>query len=301
MGQPQTLNRSPVLPRSEKNPAGGTRQVAQAKKAFDLGLARLKKQLFLVLDGLPSEELAPIRVNKKYYYMIDPEQLLQTATNLFEQAMGGVGKAYTDQAQAAYRGGAATAESSLRTLLDDTSTFTKPLQGVPFIQRIAYVKARVFEEMKGFLGDTASRLGVVLLEELADGNSIAAIKSRLIEEFSIASSRAETIARTEVIGALRRGRIEQTEVTAAELGVDVGLMWYSALSPTTRQSHAERHGKVYSPDEVRDFYTEDGNGINCKCAQVEVILKKDGTPLQQKLVAREADRRKNFLKEEADE
>lgn len=213
--------------------------------------------------------------------------------------MGNVSQAYTGQAYAAYQAGAATGERSVRTILDDTKDLTKELAGVPFLQRAAFVRARVFEEMKGFLGDQAGRLGAVLLEGLADGESIATIKTKLVEEFSLSTSRAETIARTEVIGALRRGRIEQAEAVAEELGVEMGLMWFSALSPTTRQSHAERHGRVYTSDEVRDFYSEDGNGINCKCAQVEVVMK-DGVPLQQKLISKEADRRKAFFKEEAE-
>lgn len=271
--------------------------MAAAKKAFDKGLDQFKRRVFRTLDDLPSEERAPIRVNKKYFYLIDPEQLLQTVQSLFRQAMGDTPKAYSDQAKAAYQGGAATAERSLRTILDDSTDLTKPLVGTPFLQRVAYVKARVFEEMKGFLGTTGARLGSVLLEGLADGDSIVVIKSRMIEEFGIASSRAETIARTEVIGALRRGRTDQAEAAAAELGIEIQMMWFSALSPTTRQSHAERHGQTYTPDEIRDFYSEDGNGINCKCSQVEVIMK-DGKPLQEKLVARETDRRKAFLKEE---
>lgn len=229
--------------------------------------------------------------------MIDPDQLSFTVRELFDQQMGEVSRAYTGQAYTAYQAGAATAERSVRTILDDTKDLTKELAGVPFLQRAAYVRARVFEEMKGFLGDQAGRLGAVLLEGLADGESIATIKSRLVEEFSLSASRAETIARTEIIGAMRRGRTEQAEATAEELGVEIGLMWFSALSPTTRQSHAERHGRVYTPDEVRDFYSEDGNGINCKCAQVEVVMK-DGKPLQEKLISRETQRRETFLKAE---
>lgn len=287
-----------MVPRSDKNPAGGSRQVQEAVKAFKKNLARFKEKVFRLLDELPSEERLPIRVNaKRYFYLVDPDQLSLTVRELFEQQMGNTSRAYADQAYEAYKAGAATAERSVRTILDDTRDLTKELTGVPFLQRAAYLKARVFEEMKGFLGDAAGRLGSVLLEGLADGDSIAVIKSKLGEEFDLTVSRAETIARTEVIGALRRGRIEQAEATAEQFGVEIGLMWFSALSPTTRQSHAERHGKVYAPDEVREFYAEDGNGINCKCAQVEVVMK-DGKPLQEKLVSREAKRRETFLKEE---
>jgi len=283
---------------------GGSRQVAASVGAYKRRLADFRATLFGMLDEMHAEVVevpsasTEIQVNAvRYMYQVDPARLTETVRTLFENLVGAhVAGDFATQAQASYQAGAATADRSLRTLLDDTRDLTRLLRESPFLQRVAFVKARVFEEMKGFTSDTASRLGAVLMEGLADGRSIAHIKSVLAKEFGVSVGRARTIARTEVIGALRRGRIEQAQSTAEELGVEIGMMWFSALSSTTRVTHAERHGKVFTPAEVKQFYTEGGNAINCKCSQVEVIMK-DGKPLQQKLVGREDERRRAYLKE----
>lgn len=296
-----------MLPRSSKNPAGGSRGVSQAIRSYEGKLSVFRKRLFDLLDTIPVEETgvpepeADLVVNaKRYLYQVEPTRLLETVRALFEQVVGGAAEGMASAARSAYTEGAATAERSMRTLLDDTRDLTRTLSDNPFLQRAAFVKARVFEEMRGFVGETASKLGSTLLEGMLDGKSIASIKATLRDEFKISTRRAETIARTEVIGALRRGRVEQAEATAEQFGVQVGLMWFSALSDTTRKSHADLHGKVLTPDEVKAFYTEDGNAINCKCSQVEVLMK-DGKPIQEKLVARETARRKSYLKEEGND
>jgi hypothetical protein len=38
-----------------------------------------------------------------------------------------------------------------------------------------------------------------------------------------------------------------------------------------------RHGKVYTTEQVRDFYAENGNRYNCYCSQIPVLLNDDGS------------------------
>ena len=57
------------------------------------------------------------------------------------------------------------------------------------------------------------------------------------------------------------------------------MLWTSALLPTTRPTHAARNGKVYTTDEVRDFYGKNGNRYRCHCGQTECLLDSDGNPI----------------------
>lgn len=265
---------------------------------FDRRSKLFRRRVETILDALPVEEMetAPLVVNatRRYLYKIDPAQLVSTVSRLYEELVGPGAEAFAARAREAYAAGTLEGRRVMKTLLDDTRELTAPLREAPFLRRVSYVQARVFEEMKGFNGDAGAQLGKVLLEKLSDGKSIRDTKKALVEQFALTRVRAERIARTELIGALRRGRVDEAQETAEKFGVEVGLMWVSALSPTTRLSHAEMHGKILTPDEVRQFYTEDGNAINCKCAQVEVILK-DGKPLQEKLVSQETAKRAAFI------
>jgi hypothetical protein len=77
---------------------------------------------------------------------------------------------------------------------------------------------------------------------------------------SMCRCRAKTIAQTEQVGALRQAQWNETDWAADRLGLNTGLLWLSALKPTTRWWHASRHGKVYTTEEVRDFYAETATG-----------------------------------------
>lgn len=97
------------------------------------------------------------------------------------------------------------------------------------------------------------------------------------KRLDVSMGRAKTIAQTEQVGALRQAQWNETDWAADRLGMNTGLLWLSALKPTTRSWHASRHGKVYTTEEVRDFYAENGNRYNCYCSQIPVLLNDDGS------------------------
>lgn len=96
------------------------------------------------------------------------------------------------------------------------------------------------------------------------------------KRLDVSMGRAKTIAQTEQVGALRQAQWNETDWAADRLGLNTGLLWLSALKPTTREWHQARHGKVFTTEEVRDFYAENGNRYNCYCAQVPALLDEDG-------------------------
>lgn len=96
------------------------------------------------------------------------------------------------------------------------------------------------------------------------------------KRLDVSMGRAKTIAQTEQVGALRQAQWNETDWAADRLGLNTGLLWLSALKPTTREWHRARHGKVFTTEEVRDFYAENGNRYNCYCAQVPALLDENG-------------------------
>lgn len=156
------------------------------------------------------------------------------------------------------------------------------LSSRPYFDRIARVRMRAFEEMEGFTAAMRSDLRRTLADGAARGISPRRIASQIRERISVSESRAQKIARTEIGTAFRDSRRELAEDSRDRLGLDIRLQWISALAPTTRPSHAERHLNFYTPEEVADFYAEDGNSINCLCAQQEVIITPSGDVLGQR-------------------
>jgi len=157
---------------------------------------------------------------------------------------------------------------------------------------IGNIYGRVFNEMSGFSGETATDLARVLSESVMLGESARKAKSRIAQRFSVASSRAERIARTEINRAYTVARTKTAQIVAKDLDITVNVIHRSSLMPTTRSWHASRHGKIYTPQEQDDWWSEGANRINCLCSIGEVVVGKDGKPRSRGLIEKLEKQRK---------
>lgn len=89
---------------------------------------------------------------------------------------------------------------------------------------------------------------------------------------------------SEQIHAMRMAGLDQDEAMARRFGTRFRMMQMSALKPDTRASHAERHGKLFTPAEIREWYAQDGNAHGCRCTFVKVLLDPYGKPLVPALI-----------------
>jgi len=84
----------------------------------------------------------------------------------------------------------------------------------------------------------------------------------------------------------RMRRLDQEELSAKKFGSKQLYMHLSALSPTTRKSHAERHGKLFTAKQVREFWSDPSNIEGCKCGVVVVLVDDLGKPIVPQLLDR---------------
>lgn len=166
------------------------------------------------------------------------------------------------------------------------SSLVDLLRGQAYGRRVAMARARAFEEMKSLSGRVKADMARVLADGIGRGLGPRDIAKNLRDQAGIETRRANRIARTEVSMALRRAKWDEEAEAKADLGLKTKLMHFSALSPTTRRSHAVRHGRLYTDEQVREWYSQDGNGINCKCSQTAVLVDDDGKPLNPAVVER---------------
>lgn len=284
---------NPTLP-NPKNPVGQVSRIRKASSAVARNLAAVMRWLFEEIDRIPKTTVTVSAVagsdiianDSTYQYQVDLANL-QRITREIAMRLGLHDKAVVDQVLAAYEDGTAQTIANLSLITDEyTRTVTQVLNSVPYFKRTAIIGARVFEEMQGFTGQTAADLSRVLYEGVLNGQNPRALKKTLSARFDVSAGRAERIARTEITGALRRATWDESQDARERLGIETGMLWFSALSPSTRATHAARHGKVYTAQEVREFYSVDANGVNCKCSQKPVLLNADGTPRNPKFIER---------------
>ncbi|WP_413773288.1 phage minor head protein [Enterobacter hormaechei] len=156
------------------------------------------------------------------------------------------------------------------------TTLQQLLSSPGYLNQVAAARLTTFSDWK-VISDTArGDLANIITDAVARGVNPRETASVISKRLDVSMSKAKNIAQTEQVGALRQAQWNETDWAAERLGLNTGLLWLSALKPTTREWHRARHGKVFTTEEVRDFYAENGNRYNCYCAQVPALLDDNG-------------------------
>lgn len=282
-------NGNPILPSSRSNPVGQVRRIREASRAWGRHIQGVRQWLAGEFAKIPREFIRTNHLHaNRYEYAIDLTELRRIIREM-ERRLGSDAPRVmmVNRVMAAYEEATADSVVNLSRITDEyTRTVTQVIRSAPYQRRVALIRARVFEEMEGFAGDTARELGRVLSQGIENGLNPRDITGDLSERFGVSRSRAERIARTEITQAHRRGRLDEATEAQERLGIQTKMLWLSALSPTTRENHAARHGNLYTQDEVREFYSDSGESINCKCSQVETLVDDRGNPATPDVVRR---------------
>lgn len=274
-----------ILPRNYQDPTGADALERRAMKDFARRMNKISKAYKAALDKIPSS----LAVNARYEYQLNPTLLsiiLNDASYLVDQVLldgneyglwfyeyvdlaaeKGTGQSFANLSQQslAY---AAGRESLASILASD-----------PYQHRMALVHARVFEEMKGLTAEVKRDMARVLTDGVGRGLNPREVARNLTGQVGIEKRRANRIARTEVTTALRRAKWDEDNEAQELYGLKTRLLHISALSPTTRQTHAARHAHLHTNEEVREWYAKDANSINCKCSQQSVLVDDKGDPV----------------------
>lgn len=169
-----------------------------------------------------------------------------------------------------------------------------------FQRRVGLLHSRVFNNMKGLTDSSKTDLAESLARSMAAGKGIREVTKDVMARVDVTESRAWRIARTETLQAYRSATATETDELNEDVYSDsdwiMEQLWWSALSNTTRRTHARKHGQVLNTEEVRSFYAVDGNSINCLCSQSPILTNtKTGEIIQQELVDKMEERRDKYL------
>lgn len=283
----------PLLPRNINDPTG---QDSRERKC----IAEFERRNKLILKGLKAilnrQHYTVITLNavgfeqKRYQFNIDEfmyDSIGDEIDNLIDRIIleGGDDKRLwlsSGFVEPAYQQGTAMAHANLA-LQSAAYKLSRPqlfdiLISEPYRRRLGYIRAREFEEMKAYSAGMKNRFRTLLLDGMAQGLNPEDIAVRMSEQTGTDIVSARRIARTEITTALRRSRLDESEDAMQRLGLNIRMMQISALSATTRLSHALRHAKLFTITEMRDWMSTSPNMINCKCTFVEVMVDDDGAP-----------------------
>lgn len=149
----------------------------------------------------------------------------------------------------------------------------------PYVERLATAKFKSYEHWTGLASEQRADLAQLIGRAVSDGLNPKAARRLISDRLGVGMAKALAYAQSDITDTLRMARVAESERAKDEFGIETALLWTSALIPTTRTWHATRHGKVFTPDEVRAFYAENGNRYNCHCATTECLLDAKGEPI----------------------
>jgi len=302
----QTRIGTPIVPRNKADPTQSSRQVSRMFNDIEdryLNIKRRLKELFdQRLSGRQREtngerswmmcnndgaepSLYQVNAGKFIYDMNAAElaSLLQVVQTILDDALldGGSQNLWAmDYVTAEYERGTLNAYTNLSVqspVYASQTTLMQLLSSPAYQNQIASAYISTYSDWKGISDTARADLANVIAESIGRGVNPRETASIISKRLDVSMAKAKTIAQTEQVGALRQAQWNETDWSADRLGLNTSLMWLSALKPTTRSWHAIRHGKVYSTEEVRDFYASNGNRYNCYCSQIPVLLNTDGS------------------------
>lgn len=321
----QTRIGTPIVPRNKADPTQSSRQVSRMFNDIEDRYLNIKRRLKALFDqrltGQQREvnakrswmmcnnegtepSLYQINAGKFIYDMTAAElaDLLQVVQSILDDELldGGSQNIWAmDYVITEYDRGTLNAFTNLSVqsqVYASQTTLQQLLSSPGYLNQISAARLTTFSDWK-VISDTArGDLTNIITDAVARGVNPRETASVISKRLDVSMSKAKTIAQTEQVGALRQAQWNETDWAADRLGLNTGLLWLSALKPTTRSWHASRHGRVYSTEEVRDFYAENGNRYNCYCSQIPVLLNDDGSIFNEGLADKLAKERKIWNK-----
>lgn len=316
---------TPIIPRSKVDPTQSARPVSRMFQDIEGRYLDIKRRLKMVFDqrltgrqwevngerswlmcNNEGAEPSLYQVNAgTYIYDMTAAQLadlLQIVQTILDDALldGGSQNLWAlDYVAAEYERGTQQAFTNLSVqspVYASQTTLLQLLSSPAYQNQIASAYISTYSDWKGISDTARADLASVIADAIGRGINPRETASIVSKRLDVSMSRAKNIAQTEQVGALRQAQWNETDWAADRLGLKTGLLWLSALKPTTRWWHAAEHGKVKTTEWVREFYSRDGNKYHCYCGQIPVLLNDDGSIFNKGLAEKLAAERKQWPK-----
>lgn len=150
----------------------------------------------------------------------------------------------------------------------------------PYRASLASAQVSNFSTIKSLSDRTAAQVLQRINSGIQAGETPAFITNDISERFDVARSNAKRIADTEINKSYTNAKMDATRILADRTGLRAGVIHISALTPTTRSTHAARHGNAYTVADQQQWWDEGSNRINCKCSIQSVLIDSQGRVVQ---------------------
>lgn len=292
--------------KTKQDPTGQARSRNQGTRALRSRLRNSEKVIKKLFREIPRQSTRETKiVNAQevvYEYQLSPREQELFATGvqatLNEQLLESQGEMPPDwywknNVELPYRQGTLEEANRFNQLIAGTvaagavlETFVteitpeQVLASREYRQAVQNVYASNYQTIKTLSETTSSQVIRVVNDGISAGETPSEIAKKITERFDVADSSAERIARTEVNKAYTNSKLNAVSLIAKRTGLRAGVIHISALTTTTRQAHAARHGNAYTVTDQEQWWNTGANRINCLCSVISVLIDDEGKVVQ---------------------
>lgn len=278
---------NPIIPGSIRDRTGSTSLLRKAIADINRRFRSLQRDVLTLFDSV---SVLAVNDERDYFYRMTPDQLARLSAALAEALARWIAdgrdpansfwwSTYVEDASQLGTAQSVANLSNLSAQYAATRSLATIIYSDPYKVRLGMAQLKSYEHWTGLSASLKSDLSQVIGRAVIDGKNPKAVRKEIMERLDVSKSRAEQYAQTDITDTLRQARMAESDHAAQELGLKIGLLWTSAFLPTTRESHAARSGHVYTSNEVRAFYSVNGNRYRCHCGVTECLLDVDGKPI----------------------
>ena len=266
---------NPAIPGNTKDRTGGSRIIKRAMTEIDRRFKGLQGDVLALFDAIPVYVLNALAdPGPRVLYGLTPSEMTSLSAEL-QAALERWIASGRDPAHLFWWSPYAEESAQMGTAqsvanLDNLSTAyaaSRTLEAVvysePYRNRLAMAQIKSYEHWTGLAAAQKSELAQIIGRAVVDGKNPKAVRTEIMDRLEVTRSKAAQYAQTDITDTLRQARWAEAEYAADAYQLKIGLLWTSALKPTTRPWHASRNGKVFKPEDVRQWYGQDGNRYNC--------------------------------------
>lgn len=150
----------------------------------------------------------------------------------------------------------------------------------PYRAALNRVYVENFQSIQTLSQRTASQVMQRITSGIDSRKTPTNIVADISDRFNVARSSADRTADTSINKAYNDGRTNTVSQLEEISGLRAGLIHISALTPTTRSSHAARHGNAYSVADQEQWWDTGANRRNCKCSTRSVLIDRQGRVIE---------------------
>lgn len=309
---------TPIVPRNKADPTQSARPVNRMfrdienryyqikvalKKLFDERLTGQERASNTQSYAVHGNVIYQVNAGTYIYEMSAPQlaDLLQRVQLILDDYLleGGSNSLWALQYVAAeYERGTQQAFTNLSVqspIYEQQTTLAQLLSSPAYQNQVAAAYVSTYSDWRLESDRARGDLANVISDAVGRGINPRETARIISQRLDVSMVRAKNMAQTEQVGALREAQWNETEWSKERLGLNTALLHLSALKPTTRTSHAFWHGKTRTVEEVREWYSRDGNRFHCYCSQIPVILDEDGKIVNAGMVDRLTKERQEWL------